>query len=68
MNASKVFDWIILSLFQSLTKFLQIPYAIQGINPFGAAISLFKKEIMTDSNSDIISSIKKFLGEKYTCT
>ena len=39
-----------------------VPDGIEG-NKTKAAISLFKKEIMTDSNSDIISSIKKFLGE-----
>ena len=39
-----------------------VPDGIEG-DKTKAAISLFKKEIMTDSNSDIISSIKKFLGE-----
>ena len=39
-----------------------VPDGIEG-NKTEAAISLFKKEIMTDSNSDIISSIKKFLGK-----
>ena len=39
-----------------------VPDGIEG-NKTKAAISLFKKEIMTDPNSDIISSIKKFLGE-----
>ena len=41
-----------------------VPDGIEG-DKTKAAISLFKKEIMTDSNSDIISSIKEFLGEKY---
>ena len=39
-----------------------VPDGIEG-DKTKAAISLFKKEIMTDSNSDIISSIKEFLGE-----
>ena len=39
-----------------------VPDGIEG-NKTKAAISLFKKEIMTDSNSDIISSIKEFLGK-----